>query len=81
MSEKFRKQNAYIGSQNRMKKIYVYDLNENFLFDFINVHECERYMSKKYNKIFKEESIRMVCRGERKSLHGFFFSYKRSDDL
>lgn len=81
LSEKFRKQNAYIGSQNRMKKIYVYDLNENFLFDFINVHECERYMSEKYNKIFKEESIRQVCRGQRKHLYGFFFSYERSDNL
>lgn len=59
------------------KKVYVYDLNMNFLTEYESLHELEQNSLNDFGVLLKTSSVSKVCNGERKKYKNFIFSYTK----
>lgn len=57
------------------KGVRVYDKDRNLIHEFYALLQCERELSRIYNKRFYRKIIKNVCDGIKESYHGFYFEY------
>lgn len=61
------------------KKVYVYDLNGNYISEYNSQNELERNSFSDFGVNLRARSISRVCTGERKHYKGYIFSFTQLD--